>query len=598
MKKFTTFIEAVMLVLIIGVVGTGLYFFAPGLRVEASKQLDGLTINKDVLDNVTAGTQLELPSATPSTSILSQPRVRIGGYAWNGQTSIIASNGGPFTTKGSLMEKNGVNLEIIREDWLSQLRTNQMKFIEEYDAGQEFPSSDKATFGIIIMGDGAPFYISTMQSALDGKFGKDKYHVQVVGAFGMSNGEDKLIGPSEWKSNPQSMLGALIGTVPGDGDWVTALNFAFANNLKVNPDFTTYDADAVNFAPSADDDYINSAKDLIASQLNGYTVKLKVVENGKLTGKEINKKVDGCATWTPGDKMVFDALTGFTVIASTADFPNQMATTLIVVKEWADTHADIVSNILKSALTASNQIKQYDAWAVSGSESVAKTFGIETPQYWYDMFKGQIGTKNGLSYSMGGTRVLTYADAIQYYGITDGKNRYKDVYNQVSTYLVELNPFGFNESVDGVVPYEKAVNLRFLLGINDIDAGEANVQDYSVTAKVVMAKGDWNINFGTGSANIQRNSIKDLDRIYGLLVQAEQTKVSLVGYTDNTGSDGVNVPLSKSRAQSVADYLVGKGINRNRIQEVDGQGSQNPIASNGNSNGRALNRRVQIEFLK
>ena len=45
------------------------------------------------------------------------------------------------------------------------------------------------------MGDGAPFYISTMQQALDDKFGKDKYHVQVVGAVGISYGEDKLIGP-------------------------------------------------------------------------------------------------------------------------------------------------------------------------------------------------------------------------------------------------------------------------------------------------------------------------------------------------------------------------------------------------------------------
>jgi hypothetical protein len=70
--------------------------------------------------------------------------------------------------------------------------------------------------------------------------------------------------------------------------------------------------------------------------------------------------------------------------------------------------------------------------------------------------------KDGLSYN-GGSRVFNYADAMQYYGITDGNNRYKAVYDQVSSYLVDLKPCGFNETCkDGVVPYEDAVNLYFL----------------------------------------------------------------------------------------------------------------------------------------
>lgn len=597
-SKFTTGFEVVLILFALSLVGTGLYYFAPGLLVSESKTLDTMVLDNKVIDNVTRTEMASLPTESPSTKVVKTPRVTIAGYAWNGETPIITANGGPITTKGSLMESNGVNLRIVRQDWLSELRTMQMKFIEEFDSGQEFPSSDKSAMGIMIMGDGAPFYISTMQSMLDKKFGKDKYHVQVVGAFGMSNGEDKLIGPKEWKTNPKSMLGALISTVPGDGDWVTTLNFCFANGLKVNPDFTTYDPEAVNFFPSKDDDYINSAKELIASQTEGFTVELKEVKNGKLTGKKINKKVDGCATWTPGDKMVFDALTGFTDIASTKDFKNQMATTLIVVKEWAVKHPETVSNILKSALTASNQIKQYDAWAVRGSEAVHKTFGVESPEYWYKMFKGQTGTKAGVTYSMGGTRVLTYADVMQYYGITDGTNRYKSVYNQVSTYLTELNPFGFNESVERVVPYSEAVNLFFLKNINDIDAGSAEVIDYSDTKTEVLASGEWYINFATGSATIQSTSNRDLQRIYNLLVQAEQTKVTIIGHTDNTGSSTVNYPLSKSRANSVSDYLIRRGISRDRIQEVSGVGPDQPLKSNKTAAGRAANRRVQITLLQ
>ncbi|WP_103867305.1 OmpA family protein [Aquimarina sp. I32.4] len=597
-KKLTTLSELIIVIIILGAILGAVYYFAPGLRVGKAKQLEELNINKDEVDNVTTSEKLELPSNSLSSSVKNKPLVKIAAYAWNAQSGIIVSNGGPKTTKGSLMEKNGVNLEIIRQDWLSELRNMQMKFIEEFDKGEEFPDADKSAFAIMMMGDGAPFYISTMQQALDDKFGKDKYHVQVVGAVGLSYGEDKLIGPPSWKVDPKSMKGALISAVLGDGDWVTALNYAFANGLKVNPDVTTYDPEAVNFYPSQDDDYIKSAEELIKSQKAGWTVPLKEVRNGKLTGKTINKKIDGCATWTPGDKMVFDELSGFTDIISTREFNNQMATTIIAVKEWSVKHPDIVSNILKSALTASNQMKQYDGWRVRASEAVAKTYDLKTPKYWYDMFKGQKGNKNGIDYNMGGSRVFNYADVMQYYGITDGTNRYKAVYNQVSSYLSELNPFGFNESVKRIVPYDEAVNLYFVKNINDIDAGSAYKADYTKEADEVLASGEWNINFDTGSANISGSSASTLETIYNLLIQAEDTKLRLEGHTDNTGSTESNYDLSQRRAQSVVNFLRSKGIPQSRFQSVIGKGEDQPVASNTTGGGRAKNRRVVITLLK
>jgi hypothetical protein len=60
----------------------------------------------------------------------------------------------------------------------------------------------------------------------------------------------------------------------------------FANKIAVNPDATTYDANAINFVPSQDDDYINSVKELIKSQKTGYTVPLDEVIDGKRTGKK------------------------------------------------------------------------------------------------------------------------------------------------------------------------------------------------------------------------------------------------------------------------------------------------------------------------
>jgi outer membrane protein OmpA-like peptidoglycan-associated protein len=598
--KFTTMLETIILCVVVSIVLTGVYMYAPGLKASLSKQMSSLDIDTGKLDNVTEGKLLPLPSKDVSSSVSGQPVFRIAEYAWNGNSGMIVANGGPKTTEGSLMEAAGVNLEIVRQDMVGGLRDMQIKFVEEYDSGTPYPTSKLSAFAVSIMGDGVPFYITTLQNSLDAKFGKGKYHAQNIAPIGMSNGEDKLIGPKIWKDNPQSMKGCVISSVIGDGDWVIAVNYASLNKINVNPDPTTYDANAINFVGSKDDDYINSVKELIASQKNGTTVPLAEVVNGERTGKTINHKIDGATTWTPGDKMAFDALSGFTDVASTKEFTNQMATSIIVIKEFALAHEKEVKAILSQTYIANNQIKLYDSWAVRASEAVAETYGFESPKYWYDMFKGQTATKDGVEYSIGGTSVLNYADALQYVGMgEDNKNRYKSVYEQVSFYLTDLNPCDFNGTAkEGVIPYDDAVNYYFLSQIkNSVFVGEVKKIDYSEKKTKVMASGHWNINYAVGSTDIQ-GSDKDLETIYNLLVQAETTKLSIVGHTDNTGNPQSNITLSKGRANSVVEALVSKGISRDRFQLIDGKGSNDPIGDNASTSGKAQNRRVDITLLK
>ena len=597
--KLTTLAEGVIVALGVVLICGIVFMVSPGLRVAVSKEMSSLNIDTDELNNVTKGDLLPLPSTTVSSSVSGNGLIRIAEYAWNGNAGMIVANGGPRTTEGSLMEAAGVNLEIVRQDMVGGLRDMQVKFVEEFSKGVAYPKSDKSAFAVSIMGDGVPFYIATTQQSLDNKFGKGKYHVQNIGAIGLSYGEDKLIGPKIWKDNPQTLRGVVISSVIGDGDWVVAVNYASANKIPVNPDPTTYDANAINFVPSQDDDYINSVKELIKSQNMGYTVPLKEVVDGKLTGKTIDHKIDGATTWTPGDKMAFDALTGFTDVVSTKDFVNQMATSIVVVKEWALQHEKEVKAILKQTYVACNQIKLYDKWARKAAECVATTYDFENADYWYNMFKGQRGTKAGLDYNVGGTRVFNYADAEQYFGLGgDNKNRYKAVYNQISAYLTDLNPCGFNEScTNGVVPYEDAVNLYFLSSIKDgLYAGKTEAINYSATKTTVMASGNWSIEFNTGSVQIKES--KDLEEIYNLLVQAEDAKLNVIGHTDSQGNYVSNITLSKGRAQSVVAYLISRGVDKNRFQLIDGKGSSEPLGDNKTDAGRKSNRRVVITLLK
>jgi peptidoglycan-binding protein ArfA len=69
--------------------------------------------------------------------------------------------------------------------------------------------------------------------------------------------------------------------------------------------------------------------------------------------------------------------------------------------------------------------------------------------------------------------------------------------------------------------------------------------------------------------------------------------VAINGYSDNTGNDAINIPLSANRANSIAGFLIAKGVTRDRIT-AKGLGSADPVASNDTPQGRAQNRRVEI----
>jgi OmpA-OmpF porin, OOP family len=69
-----------------------------------------------------------------------------------------------------------------------------------------------------------------------------------------------------------------------------------------------------------------------------------------------------------------------------------------------------------------------------------------------------------------------------------------------------------------------------------------------------------------------------------------------VGHTDAVGTDGYNQKLSVRRSEAVKAYLVGKGIEKNRVY-TEGKGEKQPVADNKTSEGRAKNRRVEIEVV-
>jgi len=75
----------------------------------------------------------------------------------------------------------------------------------------------------------------------------------------------------------------------------------------------------------------------------------------------------------------------------------------------------------------------------------------------------------------------------------------------------------------------------------------------------------------------------------------EDAAIRITGHTDSIGSEEYNLNLSMRRAEAAQEYLVNKGIDRKRIV-IAGMGASNPVASNATAEGRAINRRAEIEI--
>jgi OmpA-OmpF porin, OOP family len=87
-----------------------------------------------------------------------------------------------------------------------------------------------------------------------------------------------------------------------------------------------------------------------------------------------------------------------------------------------------------------------------------------------------------------------------------------------------------------------------------------------------------------------------LDDLVGKVKAINLEVIIAVGHTDATGPDGYNQKLSVARSEAVKAYLVSKGIEKSRVY-TEGKGEKQPVADNKTKEGRAKNRRVEIEVV-
>lgn len=103
------------------------------------------------------------------------------------------------------------------------------------------------------------------------------------------------------------------------------------------------------------------------------------------------------------------------------------------------------------------------------------------------------------------------------------------------------------------------------------------------------------VTFAVDSTTISPQMRDTLDGVAQSMIDYPNSLIDVMGHTDSTGSEQYNLDLSRRRAESVANYLVSRGVSRARIETI-GYGEQYPIADNSTESGRRENRRVEIRI--
>ncbi len=526
-----------------------------------------------------------LPAATEKPpGCANLPEVRFYHWAWNAQSGLMLATGGKQAVADSAMCKNGVNLKLIREDNVDTMQSLMLTFAEKSKAGEGNPA-EGAHF-VAIMGDGSASFLKGLNDRL-AKLGPD-YLAIVVGSAGYSRGEDKFMGPPEWKADPQKSRGGLVAGYLRDGDWNIALKWLGDNQIPNNPDDTTWDPDALNWVNASD--YIDAGQKYVSN----FCTDLKNTKTGAME----NHCVNGVVTWTPGDVTVAEGRGGLVSIVSTKEYRSQMPNVIIGNKKWMAANPEIVKGMLRAIFEGGDRIKKDDAALREAAAISALVYNEKDAAYWYKYFRVvEEKDKQGLVVELGGSSVNNLADNLELFGLASGSvNAFAATYTVFANIVKSQYP----DLMPDYWPVAQILDTSYLQALAKEGAPTtvADMASFEPEAKVeqVVSRRTWDIQFDSGKATFTPAATATLNQLKDDLVIASGTLVELHGHTDNQGSADKNQQLSEDRAFAVKQWLTAQSSTNfpaNRIK-VFAHGASEPIESNSSPAGRATNRRVEV----
>ncbi len=291
------------------------------------------------------------------------------------------------------------------------------------------------------------------------------------------------------------------------------------------------------------------------------------------------KKVDAAVTWEPDLSGAVAARENDAhVMVSTVSATNVIADTLVARQQVIDEAPKAISDFVAGWFDAIGVMKEDP----EGTNRLVATELKLTPE--------------DVSGMLSGLKLTAFADNAIFFGLSGPRASFDALFNGafviwrkkgVITKVVDANDFKDARFVSALASQYKDEKVEESFAFKD----KPQVKDRAIVNKSLS------IHFTTGSNEIMPGSYFTLDSLGDTMLAFGNTYLQVEGNTDSRGNEAVNKSLSQKRAEAVQAYLAKNfNIEGKRFVTV-GKGSANPVASNDNEDGRALNRRTDIKVV-
>ncbi len=296
-------------------------------------------------------------------------------------------------------------------------------------------------------------------------------------------------------------------------------------------------------------------------------------------------KVDVACLWEPDVTLALNGRPGARRLFSTADATELVADVLLTRQELLKNRPEVAEKVARVWFAG---VKQAEADKAAAARLIASV----VPR-----FKNELGQEKTLQ-AFGWVKWTDLADNAAFFGLDGKPPAFDRVYNQADGIWTKYPQAEIKERfVPAALRNDGVVRKLWEAQGRQAPVEEVKYQPKIAETGAPVFTKPVTINFDSGDSDLDTESMAILNnQLVPQLEMARGMYVRVEGNTDSVGNARLNAILSEKRAQAIVDYLISRGVDRDRVV-AKGNGDSKPVASNKTSDGRASNRRTDILFI-
>jgi outer membrane protein OmpA-like peptidoglycan-associated protein/ABC-type nitrate/sulfonate/bicarbonate transport system substrate-binding protein len=542
MEPLTPFAKGLILVLGAGTVWAAVHTYGAGADPDSGERVGAEPVSAQRSEPA-AATHAAAGSPTsgvgiprpvsPSVANIDSRPVRVALSQWPGHVALVVGAGGLTTQPGSPAAREGLNLEI--------------QFIEDAASKNKALAAGEVDF-VWQTVDEMPISL--------GSFAEAQVDVRAFLQIDWSRGGDACVASPEIRE---------VEDIHGHGSAM----------LMFSPDHTVFEFMIANSRLTQRQ--VADVRAATQFSLDDFTFGRKLFAQGS---------VDVACLWEPDVTLALSERKGAHRLFSTADATELVADVLLARKDLLDARPDIAEKLARVWFRAVESAEANRPAAARLISSVCSRF------------KDELGYERTLG-ALTWAKWTTLSDNVRFFGLDGSQPSFDRVYNQADSIWINYP----QAEIEHRFPPATLRDDRMVRSIwesagKPVAAPPDNYDPAVAFRGAALFTKPVSINFATASSMLGPAAIAIVNQeVLPQLEIARGMSIRVEGNTDSTGDVAVNATLSQRRAQAIVDYLVMRGVPRNRVV-ARGNGSTKPVATNETPQGRAMNRRTDVLFIR